>query len=380
MFTVPEILKRSCEKLNLKRIVFNDKKVPTSIENIIIFPFFGDTESSFILSSLLLKRIKEEAKGSKYFIVLSWPGNESLYSYVDEYWTIEDETALDNLRIKTDGFNNNSTYYTLLLKSLNEWFYEIFTSKDLIPFYNNGLTKSFFERFKNIKVHFPSINSSAFLGMDFAKHIAIKDLKVFIYPCSEINSWKMGKNEKIKIGKDFYIYLTKRLIEEGYYPVIYRDIFCHDISIDINQDCLHIWERNLSKVLAAIRSTGFVIDFFSGISKLSICARTPFLCFDERTRFNNSKGFEIDDLCGKDIYKDYIFSFATIISSEDKNNWKNNIVEPAIVKLGKIYPKLNRDLWPSTAESNNIVPYSFVRNNKNKKFGTRFIKINREEI
>lgn len=380
MFSVSEILKRSCDKLNLKRIVFNDKKIPTSIENVIIFPFFGDMRSSFILSSLLLRRIKEELKPSKYFILLSWPGYESLYPYVDEYWTIEDDGALDKLRFQIDGFQNNSSYYTLLLRSLNEWFYEILNINDLTQYYDNGFKKDFFERFNNIKVSFPTINSSASLGMDFARHIGNKDLKVFIYPSREINSWKMGRAEKIMTDKEFWVILTKRLISEGYYPVIYRDLFCHDISLDVHDDCLHIWEKDLSKVLAAIRSTGFVIDFFSGISRLAICARTPFLCFDERNRYNNTKEYEIDDLCAKDLLKDYIFSFPTIISGEDKNNWKNNLLDCCSAKLNKIFPILNRDLWPSTAESNKIVPYDFVRKNKNKKLGSRFIKINREEI
>lgn len=380
MFNVSEVLKRSCDKLNLRRVVFNDNKIPTSIENVVIFPFFGDMRSSFILSSLLLRRIKEELKPSKYFILLSWPGYEAIYPYVDEYWTIDDENALDKLRFQIDGFQNSSSYYTLLLRSLNEWFYEILNNKDIVQYYNNGFTKEFFERFKHIKVSLPTINSSASLGMEFARHIGNKDLKVFIYPSREINSWKMGKSEKIVTSKEFWVVLTKRLISEGYYPIIYRDLFCHDISVDVHEDCLHIWDKDLSKILAAIRATGFVVDFFSGISRLAICARTPFLCFDERNRYNNTKEYEIDDLCAKDLMKDYIFSFPTIISGEDKNNWKNNLLDCCSAKLVKLFPNLNRDLWPSTAESNKIVPYDFVRKNKNKKLGSRFIKINREEI
>ena len=131
MLTAQEVIKRCCEKLNIKRVVYNDKKIPTSVENIVIFPFFGDMRSSFILSSVLLRRIKEESKGSKYFILLSWPGQQALYPYVDEYWAIEDENVLEKLRFQIDGFQNFSSYYTLLLRSLNEWFYDMMTFKDL---------------------------------------------------------------------------------------------------------------------------------------------------------------------------------------------------------------------------------------------------------
>lgn len=380
MYNTQEIIKRASEKLNLKRVVYNDKKIPTSMENVIIFPFFGNMRSSFILSSLLLRRIKDELKSSKYLILLSWPGHQSLYPYVDEYWTVDDDNTLDKLRFDINGFQNSSTYYTLLLRSLNEYFYDILSYKDLVPYYDNGLKKEFFDRFKHVKVSLPSINSSASLGMDFARHIASKDLKFFIYPCKDAYCWRMGKVEKLTTSRDFWVSFVSKMVNDGFHPVIYRDIFCHDISTDINENCSHIWDQDISKVLSAIRATGFVVDFFSGISRLAICARTPFLCFDERSRYNNTKECEIDDLCGKDLFKDYIFSFATIISSENKDNWRANLLDPVTSKLNKIFPLLERDSYPSATESNNIIPYDFVRKNKNKKFGSRFIKIKREEI
>jgi len=380
MFNAQEIIKRCCDKLNLKRVVYNDKKIPTSIENIVIIPFFGDLRSSFVLSSVLLRRISEELKGSKYIILLSWPGHQALYPYVDEYWTIDDENALEKLRFQIDDFQNLSTYYTLLLKSLNEWFYEIFTTKDLLPYYNNGFTKEFFERFKHIKVSLPTINSSASLGVDFARHIASKDLKFFIYPAKNIYTWRMGKTEKLPTNKEFWVTFVKKMIDDGFYPVVYRDLFCHDISPDVPEGCLHVWDSDLSKVLSTIRATGFVIDFFSGISRLAICARTPFLCFDERSRYNNTKDYEIDDICGINLFKEYIFSFATIINSEDKSSWKFNLLDAVTSKLNKIFPAIDRDSYPSATECNKIIPYDVVRKNKNKKFGAKFIKINREEF
>lgn len=383
MYNVSDIINKACGKLDLKRVFFDEKKIPTSIDNVVIFPFFGDMRSSFILSSILLRRIKEESKSSKYFILLSWPGYHGLYPYADEYWTIKDESVIDKLRFQINGFQNFSSYYTLLLRSLNEYFYEILTYKDLFEFYDQGITKLFFEKFKHIKVSLPTINSSASLGIEFARKLSSKELKVFIYPCKHANSWRMGKVEKIDVSKDFWLFFLEGLVRAGYNPIIYRDIFCHDISVEsleISNECINIWDNDLSKVLSAIRASGFVLDLFSQISRLAICARTPFLCFDERSRYNNLKEFEIDDTCGKDLIKEYIFSFATILSLDDKNNWKNNIVDTTVSKLNKIFPLINRDSYPSSAETNRIVPYDFVRKSKNKKFGPKFIKVKREEI
>lgn len=377
MFSPSDILKRSSDKLGFRRVVYKLSKIPTSIDNIVILPFFGDIRSSFILSSLLLRRIKEEAKSSKYFILISWPGYESLYPYVDEYWTIEDQSILEKLTSNTEGFSNVSSYYTLLVRGLNEWFYDVLTDKDFNEYYRDGITKEFFDKFKHIKVSLPNINSSSYLGVEFSRIISNKELKIFLYPSKIGYGWRNGKESKVKINKNFWINLSNYLIKEGYFPIIYRDLFCYDISIDINKDCVHIWDSDLSKVFASIRASGFVLDYFSGISNFALCCRTPFLCFDERSRFNGLKQYEIDDLCGKDILKEYIFSFSTILDSDD-NQWDQIFLESTVSKLNKIFPRLNKDNLPSTIESNKIVPYEIVRKIKNKKMGSRFIKIKKE--
>ncbi len=378
MFNTLEILKKCSDKLDLKRIVYNDTKVPTSMDNVVIFVFFGDIRSSFILSSLLLRRIREETKGSKYFIVLSWPGHEYLYQFADEYWTLSNESDLEKISVGCDSFKNDSTQYSLLIRGLNEWFYDVMTYKDIDQFYNKGLRKEFFEKFKHVKLNFPSVLSSASLGVSFARTISSQDLKLFLYPSKTINIWKMGNVEKVKISKSFWIELTELLIKQNFFPIICKDLFTYDISPEINKDCLHLNNKDLSSVLSTMRSTGLVLDFFSGISSLAIMSRTPFISFEERNVYNHRKQYEIDDLCAKDLYKEYIFTFGTIITSDDVANWRTNLFSLLGGKLNKMLPKLSKDKLPSTNELNEIVPYSVVRVNKSKKFGSRFIKIKKD--
>ena len=125
MIDTQSILKKSAEKSGLVRVRFKERNLPTSVENIVVFPFFGDHRSSFVLSSLLLKRIKDELRASKYFILASWPGHEGLFPYVDEYWQVEDETSLDKLRTEATGFSNSSSINTLMSRSLNQYFYDV---------------------------------------------------------------------------------------------------------------------------------------------------------------------------------------------------------------------------------------------------------------
>ena len=380
MEKVSSVINNFCSKYGVKRVSYKDKNLPTSIENITVFVFFGDKRSSFILSSLILKRIKEESKGSKYFVLLSWPGNEGLYPYVDEYWTIEDNLCLEKLSTSTNGFYNNSSYYTLLLRSLNEWFYDSLSYKEYEEYYNNGFTDKFLERYKNVKVSLPSINSSTILGANLNKQIASKDLKVFIYPSKYYDYWNNGRSHKNLIGKDFWYESINFLIKNNYYPIIYKDLFSHDMSLDIQDNCFHFSETDISKTLTLIRLSGFVIDYFNGISRLAICARTPYLYFCDRSYYNNSKEYEIDDLCSIGLKKDFSFTFSNILDDNNKRAWKTSLFDLTLNKLNKIIPTINRDLLPSSIEFDKVVPYRNVRVLKNKKLGTKFIKVKKEII
>jgi hypothetical protein len=378
MLEIQSILKKAADKCGLVRVRYKERNIPTSAENIVAFPFFGDHRSSFILSSILLRRIKEETKSSKYFVLVSWPGNEGLFPYVDEYWQVEDESILEKLRNEACGFVNNSHAMTLMTRNLNQYFYEVQTNKDIEVFYNNGLNKEFFDRFKHIKVSLPALPSTASLGVDFARTLSQKESKVFIYPSKEIFSWKLGGLFRSKAPKDFWTLLIARLIKEKFFPVVYSDLFSYDLSTEITDDCLHLKNIELIKALGVMRSCGCVLDFFNGMSRLALAARTPFICFEERSKFNNLKDYEINDLCGYDLPKEYIFGFSTIIESGDRNAWNSNLFDHLIVKLKKVYETMDRDSWPSTAEFNEIVPYDSVRKFKNKKFGSRFVKIQRD--
>lgn len=381
MFQTAEILKRAADKINLKRIKFAEKNIPTSVENIVVVPFFGDIRSSFILSNILLKRIKDESKSSKYIVLISWPDQVGLYPYVDEYWTVDDSN-LDRLVNKTDGFDNKSPTYPMIVRELNYWFYDLILPKDLKIYYDNGIKQGFFDAFKVIKTYFQSIPSVASLGIDFAKKISDKELKVFIYPTKEVYTWKHDGLHKVNVSQDFWLYLVKRLVENKFYPIVYKDIFCYDLSLDLvgninESNWIQIANQDIIKVLGVMRSS-CVLDIFNNISRLAIAARAPFICFDERNKFKNLKDYEINDLFAKNIPNDYIYGFSNTLTAEDVSQWDTNIINIIISKLNKFIPKINKELLPSTVESENTVLYENVRKYKTKKLGSKFIKIERD--
>lgn len=369
------LLKKAADKCGAARLRYKERNVPTSADGIVAFPFFGDRRSSFILSSLLLKRIKEEQKGSKYFVMISWPGLEGLFPYVDEYWQVEDESSLSKLRPGIEGFDNSSSLYVLIQKALNQHFYDVMSPDDLSEYYSSGITKQFFERFKHVKVSLPAISSASCLGSEVHREISRHDPRVFMYPCREGFSWRNGSLKNFIIPIQFWLDAASKFSSAGFFPIVSSDSFCYDLSSEIKKDVVHLSGLDFSGTMAAMRLSGCVIDFFGDVSRIALCARTPFLCFDERSKYNALKEYEINDLCGRGVQKDYIFSFGAILEGGDRAAWNSNILDHAVVRLKHIHETMDRDRWPSAAEYEAIVPYDSVRRIKNKKLGSRFIRI-----
>jgi hypothetical protein len=216
------------------------------------------------------------------------------------------------------------------------------------------------------------------LGVEFARTLSQKESKIFIYPAKNTQTWKNGAVSTVSASRKFWLSLVEFISSAGFFPVIYADHFAHDLSSDFTKDCLHMKGVEISKALSVMRSCGCVVDVFNGISRYALAARTPFVCLDERIKFNFLKDYEINDLCGRGVPREYIFGFGTLIQSGDESVWKSNIFDHLVVKLKKAYADMDRDSWPPTTESNEIVPYDSVRKKKNKRLGSRFIKIQRD--
>ena len=128
-----------------------------------------------------------------------------------------------------------------------------------------------------------------------------------------------------------------------------------------------------------MRASSCVLDVFNGLSRYAILARTPFVACDERSRFNGLNESDVDDICANKIPKKYIFSFSTIITDGSASFWSQDIFQSILKKLDKFLPDLNRDELLSTAESNELLSYGdLVRERKKKKFGIRFIKVEKD--
>lgn len=382
MKDIAGLINKAAEKTGFQRDFFNNDNIPTDAANITIAPFFGDIRSFFILSSLLLHRYKEQDKPSKYLIICGWPGFSCLFPYADEYWSIQSDVHIKKMYPSVNGFTNKGDLISHYFRNLNQYFFEDVVSLDLQfePYYDKGLTDAFWSKYKQVKRFLPSVPSSATLSKDFNREFMEKGgYKVFIYPAIYITNWHNNQPRFIQTPREFWVALVKRLLKEGFLPVICKSFGTYDLSAEFNKSCIYFSDSEMGKVLTVMRMTGCVLDIFSGISRLALAARTPFVYVDERARYIGLKEYEIDDLCGINIPKKYIFSFSTIIDGGTVASWDFDIFNSIIMRLQDFLPTVDKERLPSTGQSIEVVSYDQVRTKKLKRIGTRLLKMPKDE-
>jgi hypothetical protein len=382
MKDIAGLITKAAEKTGFQRDFFNVDNIPTDAANITIAPFFGDIRSTFILSSLLLHRYKEQDKPSKYHILCGWPGFSCLFPYVDEYWSIQNDNNIKKLYPFVNEFGNKSELVSQYYRNLNQYFFEdvVPTDTQFGQYYNKGLTDLFWSKYRQVKRFLPSVPSSALLPKEFNREFMEKGgYKVFIYPTIYINNWHNNHCRLIQAPRDFWVALINRLLKEGFMPVVCKSFGTYDLSAEFNRSCIYFSDTDMSKVLTVMRMTGCVLDLFSGISRLALAARTPFVYVDERARYIGAKEYEIDDLCGINIPKKYIFSFSTIIDGGTVASWDFDIFNSIIIKLQDFLPTVDKERLPPTGQSLDVVSYDLVRNKKLTRIGTRLLKMPKDE-
>jgi hypothetical protein len=380
MNSVSDFLKRAAERNGFNRDRFEERRVPNDFSNVCILPFFGDFKTAFVLSSFLLSRYRREVKSSKYFILASWPGLQSMFPFVDEYWSLNDFAQIKRFYEASDGFFNKSDLGTTFTRNINEFFRDVIETRDIAEFYDNGLTSKFFNKFNNnnIERFIPFVASSALLGRDFVKDLSIyPGYKVFLHPSFFFTRWNQGKSQNVFLKVEFWKELISFLLNNKCTPVIWQNYLSYDLSNDFEDRCIFFKENDISKVFAAIRATGLCLNVFNYMSYFSLISRCPYISVDERPRYFFQKEYELEDLY-PDIPKDHIFTFSTILMNGTASNWKNDLFKIILTNIEKTVSELDRDLLPSTGESLEIVSYSKVREFKLKKLGTKLLQVPKE--
>ena len=373
MNEISEYIKRAAERTGYKREFYIEKNMPTQPSNVVAIPFYGDIRSTFIFSSLILKSYKE-SHPDKYIILCSWPGMAKLFPYVDEFWSIQDESVTKTLATEANNFYNESNISTDITKSLAE-VVNVITSRDIKVYYDNGFTQKYWSEFKEIRKFLPEVPSSNKISSGFKQQMEAKSgKKIIVYPSIKMRSKQSGKTILLPVLKEFWLALIERILEEGYVPVVYQNNFTYDVSKDLADKCIYLVPKSIEDVLAAFRYADCVLDVHAAISKLAIAARTPYVSVIERSIFIEDKDYEIDDLCSKGVPKQYIFSFSTMLMTGSSSEWKISIIDNIMVRLREFLSQIKQSNLPSTNESYESVSYDSIRQRRAKRLGVPFLK------
>lgn len=371
-----DFLRRAAEGTGFSRDYYVEMNLPTNPANVVVVHSFGDMRSECVLSSLLLRRFKEELRGSKYMILCSWKGHRGLFPYADEYWSPRDASASDLLVRGALGFENTSDVYLSQRRNLNFFFPSLITPDDFKILYDGGITGAFRERLGVIRRFMPMIPSASYLDVYFNQEMMNRPgVKVLLMPMRRCRAYLSGRLESIGSRREFWQALVRRLSGSGFCPVVVQNCMTHDLSGSLNDRAIFVQEEDVTKIMGMMRVVGCVLDVFDGTSRLAISARTPFLAVDGRARYATEREFEIDDICARDIPKRYIFSFPTIIEGGDPSSWDGSLFDNVVAKLNSFVPGIDRNSLPSTSEGVEEVPFSVVRDIRAKKLGTKFVRL-----
>lgn len=362
---IVEFVKRAADKTGLVREKYIEGKLPTSFSAFLAIPFFGDKKHEFILGSMLLHRLKEQ-NPNRYIILVGWPGHAGFFPAADEYWSVREDAARTMLPMAS-GWDNSDPKVKFYDQQLTRYF-DTMTTDTLKQYYDNGFTGKFFDDFKFVLFNLPGQPSP---NVSLLKSLNRPGHKVFVYPVRKLLGWRRGRLETTHCKMEFWERLLEKMISSGYLPVVYTDDAAYDLSPKFAQKAVFLDNQRILDLFGVMRACDCVLDVFSGISRWAIAARTPFVYLTERHIHTECKEFEIDDLCANQIPYRYIFSYTTMIEGVDYIS----LIDAILAKLNAFAPSIDRNRLPHTTELSVVAPYVLVRENKAKRFGTRFFKI-----
>lgn len=365
---VDEFLTRVADKSGFKRDRYVSANVPTDLEKIVVVYFWGDWKHHFLLSTVLIKNWIN-SKFGKYVIFCSYPGFQSLYPNVDEFWSL----GSGSQSLDSNVFFNYGVSSPPLISCENHLmrFFpgEVIDGGKLVEaYFDRGFTSKFFEDYASIQYSLPSISSPPFeIAKSFSRHIG---KKIFIYPCKKARFIEKNKEHQAIIDAGIWNRLVDNLIKNGYLPVIYQNNMTFDLSPKYGSQCQYVSETNISTVLAVMRASDCVIDIFSGISKLAMIARVPYLIVDERRKYFMLKDDEIDDIFNSKVPHSCLFFH------HDVKKGEFDFVDQLLMeKLKRFTEKSDRDTWQSSSACETFLPY--ISKQKNESIGLNFIEVPR---
>lgn len=331
---VEDFIRRYVSKLGLQREVLNKAKDCKSPDEIVIYPLFGDLQSCVFTGQVLLPKT---LNSKKYNIVLSWPGVSGVYAGIDEYWGLNPDFAYKSFHYQSDGLENNSTNYRVMMRSLNENFINVNELTDIKKIYKTHIK----DEFKNIKDF--SLNGfvcNPVTNLPYLKQ-GIKKAVVLI-PWTNFKTIVEGKVQYQAMDSAVYLEIIKRLNYFGYTVYCVQNDWTYNFSTILNSaEVIYIKDNDIKNIISYINHVGCLFDYFSDFSILGYMAQVPTFSVVERNYFyTNNKDLEHYVMNFTDANQ-IIFSFNYFAKSDTGLNL--NVINSIIDRFDDFYEKVSKN-------------------------------------
>lgn len=278
-------------KNQINREFFLQNNIPTNFDQITVFLCFGNLRSVCATSTLVLPRVRKELKSTRYFIVVGQPNQKDLFPYADEYWSFKNENLNKMLNDKSVNNDNTSNEYVSVKRTFHEHFREVLDQRSYKDLYDFTFTENYWRKNKNVRVILPRVfSNSNFTEYPDKKLYELPERKVFIYPNKFVGD--------VEIPQEFWNYIIFNLTSQDVGVVCFYDDYAYDLSASNldNKKVLFKKSNDLMVKMSWMKRTGFVLDFYSGISRLAAISKTSFLLIDDRKRYVLEKESEFEDV------------------------------------------------------------------------------------
>lgn len=325
---VEDFILRYVGKLGLRRVVLNPAKQPKSPDDIVVYPLFGDLQTNIFVGQTLLPQIMNP---KKYNIVVSWPGASGVYYGVDEYWSLNQDFAYKAFHYQSDGVDNISSNYKVVMRSLNENFINVSDLGEIKKYYKSHILHNF----KNIREFaLRGFASNPITSLPYLRQGAKKPI-VFI-PWTHHRTLVDSTAQYQSMDSSVYIEILKRLNYFGYTVYCIQNDWTHNLSIVLNSsDIIFVRESDIKTIISYIHHAGCLFDYFTDFCILGYMAQVPTFGVSERNIFcKHQKDLEHYVMNFTNANKN-IFSFNYFSKNDAGLNF--NVINSIIDKFDDFY-------------------------------------------
>jgi hypothetical protein len=309
---VSEVLQSAIIRGDFHREKFDSKKIPDNMQKIIVIPLFGDINHILVFANYIFPSIKKDLNfKDKYIILVTWKGFSKFFSEADEIWSYKNTEYVDRFYEKSQGFTNTSDSLNVIYRSLNEYFRNVIDPAKFSNLFHFGFKRDNIKN-KNVEIIKNKLPNLNYLNQNLLNQIdSLGEKKAFIIPFKFLRRWNLGRVSYYKLSSEFYVNVINSLIKKDIKCILLKNYLTFDISSTFvnNPNIVFVQEDDWFLVMSYMLATKMYLDFFAGLSCLSIYCGCPSVTVVERNTHIVSNQVDIEACMNDKIIDSKLFSF-----------------------------------------------------------------------